>query len=132
MSLAHEFRRHERAAVMSRAELAGALVALEWADGWLARPRPPERPKRKLPTRTRLEVVGPESRRYPAWIERWTRRVVAVCGEVSLAVPVVIVGPHRPACQRLKEKLERWGYQRVLVEPLTRRNRFKRKEPHGS
>lgn len=71
----------------------------------------------KLPPGFRLEVEGPGGRRYPAWIERWTRRVYAACGQVAYSIPVLIfveriLTPNR-TLDGLVEKLERWGYRHV-------------------
>ena len=74
----------------------------------------------RLPARTRILVEGPGGKTYPAWIDRRSRRLYALCGEVARAVPVVIViGRPRtlPVHQRLYEKLVRWGYLRVTLKP---------------
>ena len=64
----------------------------------------------RVPHWARLEVAGPDGRRYPARLVR--RRVVAACGPVSYAVPIYLV-PRRPLVQEERQQLN--GLRRLLM-----------------
>jgi hypothetical protein len=74
----------------------------------------------KLPAQTTLRVrfAGKD---YPAWIERWSRRVFTVAGPVAKSVGVHVVLDRPVARFRQQDfavrlKLERWGYQTRFEE----------------
>lgn len=72
----------------------------------------------RLPPRTALHV-GFAGKLYPAWIERWTRRVFTAAGPAAKSAAVVIhVGAPKftKAHNRLWAKLDRWGYANLSAK----------------
>lgn len=55
---------------------------------------------------------------YPAWVERWSRRVFCAAGDVAKSASIRIeIPPGRFPRQvpGLWQKLHRWGYQRITI-----------------
>ncbi|MBA2626382.1 MAG: hypothetical protein H0U85_00050 [Gemmatimonadales bacterium] len=78
-----------------------------------------------MPSRTTISA-GFSGKLYPAWIERWSRRVSFAGGPVGHSVCVVLYvdgKKFRKAHHELWDKLQRWGYSNVVCK--------KRSQAHG-
>jgi hypothetical protein len=63
-----------------------------------------------------IEAVGPGGCRVRCHLRLWQRRVWFAGGEVSFAVPLVLIGSGRLARKskaKLAKQLKRWGYRTV-------------------
>lgn len=75
----------------------------------------------KQPTRLpRLTTLAVEfaGKRYPAWIQRWTRHVFTVAGPIAktAALKICVARPRiRQMDFAVRRKLERWGYQSLFL-----------------
>lgn len=77
-------------------------------------------PRLRLPGTVQLDVEF-FGKHYPAWLERWTRRVWTIAGEASFAARLVISYDRgrrqRRHAEKLKDRLWKWGYRLTTLKP---------------